>query len=192
MTRAKFERRHYGRFIDPGFAAAMAAAVLADPPPRRDVVKPGVHEAHLRVGDADYVRKVTPKLADDRFVELIRLAAEAAAGHPVVTSPWPRSALSLIVYGAGDWIGPHYDTNSISAVLTLSCADPVNSTRILTRRKVTLEAGGGDLVIFDGKNLLHGTAPYPDDQTPRVTLVTNLYLEGDVNPDMALDDLIYG
>ena len=191
------------RFLPGDVAGFLAQRVLghADDLVCRDLDgTTGRSPRRLSIGDVFYCKRVIPEVA--ALIEPIRVIAERYAGEPVATSPWERSAWSVIVYREGDWIGWHHDTNSLTAVLTLQCDDPLNGTVVtetaderaqprVSDESVVLPAGSGDLVIFDGKRHLHGTVPYPAGR-PRVIVPINLYRMSDVGRAPGTDELIYG
>lgn len=179
-------------WLDPAVAASAVAAILADPPPFRRDAEHGVASGTRRwVGDTPYVSRVVPALLD--LIEPARLAAEAHLGCDVQHSPYPRSAVTVCMYEPGDFVQFHYDSNSISTLVVL-CGESDHAYTCIKDDDETWAIHNSDrgLLIFDGKNNLHGsTPPAPGDPT-RITVPINFYLPGDDHRPAGQDALIYG
>lgn len=202
MTRTRYElpiKIEYGlvpNWLPTERADSLYARVLEDMPPRLDETRSNgsLVDDHRWVGDRYYAERVVPELVD--LADTARATAQAFFDTPILPSPFPRSAITVIVYGPGDWKDFHYDSNSVTALLVLGGESEGARTWVAESNDAgspirPVDNSTGGLLVFDGKNVRHGVLPVTN-PTPRVTVVFNLYLDGDVNRPVTQDEKVYG
>lgn len=119
----------------------------------------------------------------------IRLLAEAVCGRPVIASPYPASAVTVIAYEPGDTQNPHLDTNPVAAVLYLAGQGTQFHDGEHHDGEHHDRPNPGSLAIFAGRNIWHGVPPVDE---WKVTVVYNLYYPEDMWRPESQDERVYG
>lgn len=142
--------------------------------------------------DGHAVMRALPSLYDWYLRECHEYVQVTMDGR-AITSPWPRSSVNVKVFGPGDEQGWHYDTNPLTALLYLTATNNATGTRIRVPGcgDVPVIAQPGDLLLMDGRRLLHHVPPVPPGGQ-RVTVPLNYYLPGDCERPEGIDRLVYG
>jgi hypothetical protein len=147
---------------------------------------------HHAIADGLEVQKILPELYG--FYEGACLWLSYITGRSVITSPYPRSAVTLKVYDRpGDGQGWHRDTNALTALLILTDTDGDYGTLVEGRnlKQFNVRNHAGDLWMMYGRELRHMVPPLPDGVV-RVTVPLNYYFTDDVWRPEDADGMIYG
>jgi hypothetical protein len=161
---------------------------------RRDVqdgeIVPGGDRRHTVI-DGLIVAAAVPDLMEiyDHLLPILR----QITGKPVIRSPYPRSAVNVKIFGVGDSHGWHYDTNALTALLSLNtCGSGGTEIDFQDGREiVTVPCETGNLLIMDGRDLWHRGAPVERGDI-KINAPLNYYYEGDTNRPEWADRLMYG
>lgn len=161
-----------------------------------------------RVVDGVTLRQEMPHLFD--WYETKCKFFSSLFRREVVTSPYPKSAITLKHYGPGDNQGWHYDTQPVTVLLWLTDCPKGGELVFVPEGKPATEQGGQDIVdvigdaplfvlrphagqvtCFSGRRYVHKVKFQPD-PSDRLMLALNYYFSDDLWRPDGIDNVVYG
>jgi len=137
--------------------------------------------------------------------QVLRYWIGALTLYDVVMSPYRESDVTIQLYPPeGGTIGPHYDTNGITALLYLTSngegplrmwprnKDPwgdKNTETLAGEEPLEVFPKAGTIVLMEGRRLWHESRPMETED--KVVVLFNYYVRGDVGRPDGFDSFIY-